>query len=363
MIKRSLEITPKINLNIKKIIQIPNDENLFEKYNNDSVLNKNFKYFSEIVLLTNTKDLYNMIDWLYWHINIAGIDHIMVVDNGAINGLKTVCDMFDNVDYYYEEIHEQAILLNKYFAISEAKYTASIDEDEYIYVNNMKINDVLCMAEISQPNVYKFSLSWINLFSKQMLKSKDPMQSYIETFNCIYNSNNYIEEDNLNYIKTFINKNINHYMINTNNYKEIKLSAIDLVTIDNSTGIDSSNVSIGTVHNPLTLLNKKILPSFNLSNNKYNYGYTNENTNNDINIFPTNICLIHYKYRTEDEWISKIKYNKFPDVNVGYYNRLYNMDKYYTMYNKYSNNFVQYNNLVEIYLQYKNDINKLKQQI
>ena len=332
--------------------------------NNTEIKNNNFKYFSEILLITNTKDLYNIIDFFVYHLYILKFDHIIVVDNGAADGFKDVCKMFGNkISYNYDvDSHEQVYLLNKYLKTSEAHWTVYIDDDEYIVLKQHdNINTFLKDTIINlDKQYYKFSINFVHFFGKDVILDNKNNESYLTLFNYI----NPVEPISLSndatlaYVKSFINNEVLHTYYNANIGSPIKCVLNDDSTVkyfdkldyaDFRSNINAYKSNCATGHNPLTMINNKIFPSYNLSNRKEIYGCFSCNNDGFKNAMINTAYLAHFKYRTVDEYKKKIKYNKFADVENSYYDATYKLDAYYNIYNILKNNFIKNNDLFIIY--------------
>lgn len=327
----------------------------FDLYNNKSLKQNNPDYKYEILLMSNSnskKQLNNLIDWIYWHLNVVGIDHIIFVHNNCKdttiqNKFKNVCDHFKQVDYYYEPVGSQSLIYNKYLPLSKSKYTICIDEDEYIYIKNKKIQDV-----VFDDKFYKFGIPMVNFYANSVLK--DTQEPWLNVFKYICQNEQMLTIDDFIYYKVLVNNSINHYIINS------KTDECCLVSTKNEKIMDSYQIiGNGLVHNPCSILNGEYLPLYNMY---YNKPLFSGMIKNPINVDNTDIFIAHYKYRTESDYTNKIKNNQFSDVSNWYYQYRYILNTFYKIYSN-ANKFMLYDNLSLIYDTIKSECEKLKEKL
>ena len=99
------------------------------------VSKQNKKYYSEIICITNCTDESHLHEWLYWHINIIKIEHLVLIDNTPDGKLEIIAKKF-NVSYKnITGILSQCDIYNDYVNNSEAEWVLPIDDDEYLYMD------------------------------------------------------------------------------------------------------------------------------------------------------------------------------------------------------------------------------------
>lgn len=354
-------------------------DELLSKYNNTGFRDIQFKYNSEILLITNSRkqNFSDMVYWIFYHKNILKFDNIVIVHNNNDDkddqlALMQICKYF-NVDYYYEPVGSQKLIFNKYQKLSEARWMICIDEDEFIYLpDNMTINELIC----NYNNEYKLSLDMINLYSDILLKHKND-KTFLENYRyiCLDDSNrnlifqNETDSHAWTMYKTFVNNKIFHYLMNaTNSLVDRTLFSVKLENNDYKVTLINDNEKfvrsyfkpeIGLVHNPFTMLNKEMIKSYNLTTKEYvkcSYDYNKPNVSVLNNPF-----IAHYKYRTLEEYANKVKYNKFMDVTSSYYDTNYKLDKFCNLYEH--KTVFKVDKLYENYLNHVNEWNIIRHEI
>lgn len=321
------------------------DRSFFIKNNH-----KNKKYLTEIILITNNIS-YNLIFWLIWHLYVIKIEHIKIVFNNITLNNKII-DFLKNK--FTEKIEiavienniSQSEIYTQYVNNSDATWVLPIDDDEYLYLNNQNINDIL-----NNTTSIKISFPWLYMFSEKMKTNTDLSIPYFLNYQ-YFNPN--IEE---HYFKTFINTNYIHLYKECSNVANLKKEIIALNNIQKNTEINIKQI-LGTVHNPITIVNDVFVPSFNVSDDKFYFGYCSYNKNLNFN----NGCILHFKYRSLNEYIKKIENiknnKKFTDLPIQYFESV-TIDEFNKMYSNYQNfkhvdiginmnrQLLNYNNIVE----------------
>ena len=362
MIIKRASFTPKlVGVIPKKLLNIELD---LKGLNKDS-----FTCKSEILLMTNsTKDNFDdLINWIYYHKYIINISQITIVHNNCNDEeskkiLRKICDTF-NIKYYYETEGNQEFIFNKYQPMSTAEWLICIDEDEYIYLNGESLDSILEKYE----NEYKLSLCMINFYSEKLIKDKNNtpwpilFDCYDPTMNSINCESKYYPTST--FFKTFVNNKYKHYLYNDKNNNMVYID-LNKPFIKNSLNRimprkTDNFCNISVVHNPMTIVDNSIKPSYNISLNNYTYAC---DICKSFNIIEQNInyFIAHFKYRTKEEHVKKCLYNKFKDVLDNYY-KTYENDVIDDIYNHGS--FIKYNKLKDAFSPYIDEINKIKSSI
>ncbi len=137
-----------------------------------------FQYFSEIFLLTKTYNLQDLKDWLRWHLEVIGFDHVVLFDNESEEDVESLCkDFGDKVEYHKREgIPWQYELYNEYInAHIKSRWVLPIDDDEFVYVSERyhhRVNEALQSLEAQYPEMNKLCIGWLNLFPEKFLKQR-----------------------------------------------------------------------------------------------------------------------------------------------------------------------------------------------
>lgn len=288
----------------------------------DITFHNNNKYFTEILLITNTTNPYDLKLWIHWHLYYVQFDRITVIDNSNSSIIYDICKDYDRIKYIkHPGKLSQSDIYNNYVNNSDAEWVLPIDDDEFIYLGNFKtIKELINYTLNKNNNTFKISFDNLFLYSGTLLKTRKPDENIFELFNYYCPEVTKMYYDNYVTIKTMCNTTIPHYYVidkqEFTNIKYInlnKISEFDVSTINND--------AMGNIHNPLTLdNNKNFIPSINANRNIIQYGlYTNLYRFNNLNM----PLLLHFKYKTKQEFMNKCKNNIFSDRSTEYYNTCY----------------------------------------
>lgn len=129
------------------------------------------EYYSEAMLLTKSDYVEELECWLEWHLNIVGIDHIVIFDNESTIDVKEVIKRFPDgkIDYsFVSGWPDQLNLYNKHIAKSKAKWILFIDDDEFLYIGDKYGGNIHGLLDSFQNNYHKNKLYvlWVNMFTK-----------------------------------------------------------------------------------------------------------------------------------------------------------------------------------------------------
>ena len=326
------------------------------------------RYLTEALLITNTENIYDIIDWLYWHINIIGFEHIVLIDNDSPVNLNILCKFFGNKIKYIKlpgKLNQNEVY-NKYVNNSDAYWVLPIDDDEFLYISDKYQNNIKNLI-IANDNFkfLKFSFTWMMMFSKKLINTRNLQNTNIfELFDCYYDNEAGFFEDITN-IKTMVNTCAKHYYASDNkNLKKTHFVPVNDLNIDNYEIRVNYNISncydhMATVHNPITILYKTFQHAYNITNNFIDIGYKSHSLVHHLN----DAYLLHFKYKTKSEWDYKVnKRNKFDDVCETYYNNIYTNNAIVNAYNY--NQYFKPNYLPkQLYNKYINNILKIKNNV
>lgn len=127
---------------------------------------RKYAYRTEAVLLTRFASEDDLREWLNWHLYRAGFDRVMVFDNSP-DGLKAVCDEYDEVSYMRVEGNvRQYRLYDSYVNWqSGAEWVMPIDDDEFLDVGGFaSIGDALEHYGKGDPHLMAMAVRWKHLF-------------------------------------------------------------------------------------------------------------------------------------------------------------------------------------------------------
>lgn len=317
------------------------------------------KYLTEAILITSTNNLANITHWLFWYVKIIKFDHIIIIDNDSVPGIKKICEQYTNVTYYYMPGKiSQSELYNKYVNESNAYWVMPVDDDEYLYISdkfNNSINEVIIYLYDYHKEFLKYSFTWAMMFSGELHENRDITKPVIEDFCYTYEGTDFFEH--VVDIKTILFSDVKHMYYN-NPYKTIpcKLEDIDIQCERLSFYPPEWNILypqcefnvMGTVHNPISKLYDTFLHSYNVTNGTVDIGcFTRRHVNINDDVY-----LCHYKYRSKTEWLYKVnKRNEFADSEAYYVSDSSQNDSIIKAY-KYSKDFVLNTNPLKLWEKY-----------
>lgn len=304
------------------------------------------KYYTELILITNSTNINDINVWLSWHINIVKFEHVILIENNNSSYLKQCTDKFNGiVDYYLiPGILSQSELYTKYVNNSNAQWVLPIDDDEYLYISDKFDNNINTYIKYlnQKVNSYKYSFNWHMMFSKYPTYDRNEPIIKHNTELFIAPIDPMVECINL--CKTIVNTDIPHlYVSDNNNHINIEYN----VKICPETNYIRMNKydSTGTVHNPISIINNNLVLTYNEETNQY-YGGLFNNYMLDIN---ANAYLYHYKYRTKQEWETKCQKFKYVDLSTTHVNTNYKNDIFEKVFNFISNKTITDKKLYNMY--------------
>ncbi len=260
-----------------------------------------FRYFSEIFLLTKTYNLQDLKDWLRWHLEVIGFDHVVLFDNESEEDVESFCkNLGDKVEYHKREgIPWQYELYNEYInANIKSRWVLPIDDDEFVYVSERyhhRVNEALQSLEAQYPEMNKLCIGWLNLFPEKFIEQR--------TLGLIENAAGYSHEAASFWaqgdvpVKTFCKM--------TQNYEW------------------ADRLGYHKTHNPFTV-GKEMEPSYLCDGQQIMGSWQETPTNPEADLF-----VAHYQFKSDQEWLWKCVNRKAPSNPLAfrnhplYYRRLY----------------------------------------
>lgn len=316
------------------------------------------KYLSEVLLITDSDNYYNIIDWLYWHLNIIGFEHAVVIDNSQNSILKKIVakNLFgDKVSFHFWPYKlSQTGTYTEFVNKSEAWWVLPIDDDEYLYLNPdyyKNINDIITKSK----NYLKISFNWLMMFSNGLIEQNDKKESYLNKFKYYLNNKNILTANDFEIygsfydVKVMVNTSIKHlYSINKGTDTFVTKKQVNFT--DNNVNYDYEHM--GNVHNPLTYYDKYYF-AYNIAHDIETIGYLSDRPASILD----NAYLMHFKFRTLEEWNYKCyNRNKFSDTRDVFFTRQYLSDNIKKLYDKIHTSLSLCNSAEIIYNKYRNDI-------
>ena len=144
-------------------------------------MNKNFQYFSEIMLLTKSDHPEELYCWLTWHLNILHFDHIVLFDNESNFDVLSVISQFPKEKIEYHLVKgwpDQYKLYNEYLKSPKSLWTIALDDDEYFYISDKYNYNIQNFIEsiYKQYQKNKYYILWTHLLSP------DPIDDYYDLY-------------------------------------------------------------------------------------------------------------------------------------------------------------------------------------
>ena len=72
------------------------DSDSYNNYDFNQPIDKEKLYNTELILITNSNNLNELLYWLYWHINVIGFEHVVLIDNSKENLIQPFISKFGN---------------------------------------------------------------------------------------------------------------------------------------------------------------------------------------------------------------------------------------------------------------------------
>ena len=331
------------NLNNIKIFDVDS----YNNYDFNQPLSTEKLYNTELILITNSNNLNELLYWLYWHLHVIGFEHVVLIDNSTENLISQYISKFGNLVEYVKKpgIISQCEIYNYYVKNSKSKWVLPLDDDEYLYISDKFNHNINTFIQKNNFPVYKYAFNWHMMFSDTIheknndfyvnLYKKECLLSYV-TFDCFW------------CVKTMVNTGINHLYISDNGKVKTELNLANLDMNKNYKHTDSGfsmfKVNhMGSVHNPISKLNNSFIHAYNYNTDDMTVGLFCDNGNRNRDIY-----IAHYKYRDLDSVKFKIDNFHFTDILKQYINDTYNLDNYYNAFNIIKSSLVENDDLYNL---------------
>lgn len=269
------------------------------------------KYFSEILLLTKSLYADELQCWLEWHLNILGVDHIVLFDNESIIDVSQVIKSFpqDKIEYHYiQGWPDQYALYNNYLKKTEAQWVIPLDDDEYLYLSDTykNINQfIISLQDRYHRNM--FYILWVNMLSGDKIYNHSDLYINTHTYYsfeaCRKIAGSWSRDDGWG--KCLFNLD-QEYSFRT----EKHTGHIPLCTNGDNTVV----LVNGTATN---IINPRSIHSDHLFYRK------NER------VFNKDCFIAHYHYRTKEDWVRKCNTWDVSSLHIHLQDKVYVYDKIY----------------------------------
>ena len=299
------------------------------------------KYETEVLLLTNSDNFYNLTFEVNYYLERLKFEHIVILYNGnseLFDKLSKVLECYGGqVELHFIEGRpSQTGLYNEYIEKSHSRWVLPIDDDEYLYISDKYDNNINLLLASQKIKYDKYSFSCLCCISHKSVFRVNPEIPYYKNYHfCLP-----FTHDENDTIKT---------MINTDIYHKYVPDDIEKVPMDNflklSDILYSKYDSMGTVHNPISHDGNNYIHAKNLSNGEINVGRVIRRRFETLDNI--DCCIFHFKYRSREEWRKKIVQFSIIDSSRDYINCCYNIKKYKEIYR--TTNLLDVSNLFNIF--------------
>lgn len=148
------------------------------------------EYLSEALIITKCNNLREIQDWLFWYVDVLGFDCVSLYDNESPVDVKSECDKYSNVTYYFHPgvPQQENTYLDHVNKKRRARWVFPVDDDEFLYLSekyNHSVNTFLKAMEDRVECLGKISVQWVNLVPKEYLEFRDKDSSLLRTHTCI----------------------------------------------------------------------------------------------------------------------------------------------------------------------------------
>jgi len=225
------------------------------------------KYLTEVLLITKTTNLQDFKDWLHYHLDVINFQHAHIMDNESQVDIKMICDSYgDRVSY--EKIIGLPCQYDNYNRYinneSKAWWVLPIDDDEYLWMKNYNnVNDMIMDYSEKWPDMNKLSIRWKNMFPDDP-HAKRENKSLME----------FCKNDNPVWAELFDGGN-----------KPVKTFVKTTIPVNHTIKIGNQT------HNPITDGSKSYMCNGDRLYGNWYYGSGDDD-----------LKLLHYQYKSEDEW-------------------------------------------------------------
>lgn len=308
------------------------DSDSYNNYNFNQPIDKEKLYNTELILITNSNNLKELLYWLYWHINVIGFEHVVLIDNSKENLIQPFISKFGNSITYIKKpgVISQCEIYNYYVKNSKSKWVLPLDDDEYLYISDKFDHSINTFIKKNDLPVYKYAFNWHMMFNDTIIEKNNDFYVNLYQSECPID---YVTFDCFWCVKTMVNTEINHLYVSDNGETpfELKLNNLDMDKnyrhIDSGFSLFKVN-HMGSVHNPISKVNNTFRHAYNYNTDDMTIGLfcNNKERNRDI-------YIAHYKYRDLDSIKFKINNFHFTDIMKQYINDAYNLDNYYNAFN------------------------------
>lgn len=271
------------------------------------------KYFSEIVILTKSLYADELICWLEWHINIMGVDHIVIYDNESPIDILSIVSKFPQGKIEYHFIQgwpDQYTLYNSHLKETESQWVLPLDDDEFLYLSNKYENINTFISTLSQHyNRDMFYILWVSLLSGYKIQEHTDLFINTHTFYsfnaCRKISGSWSRDSDWG-----------KCLINTSHNYEYKSGSKTTGHIPQC--VDNPKITPVLVNgNGTNIINPLSIQTGHLYYRK------------DERVLDTDCFIAHYHYRTKNDWIRKCKSWDVSSLHIDLHDKVYIYDKIY----------------------------------
>lgn len=144
-----------------------------KRFGDEHTYPTSYKYKTEAILLTKYLNEADLDEWLDWHLNKCGFEHIQVFANDLPFDIEQYAKKYNDDRVSFTAVHgivRQYKIYNDYVNTqSQAKWIMPIDDDEYLSFSDefTTIYDVIRYYEQKFPHLNMLAVRWKHMFPKQ----------------------------------------------------------------------------------------------------------------------------------------------------------------------------------------------------
>ena len=132
-----------------------------------------YRYRTEAILLTRYLDETDMDEWIDWHLNKCGFEHIQVFANDLPFDVENYSCKYDDTKVTFVKVPgivRQYKIYNDYISnYSQAQWVMPVDDDEYVEISQEfdNIYDAVCYYEKKMQHLDMLAVRWRHMFPKK----------------------------------------------------------------------------------------------------------------------------------------------------------------------------------------------------
>jgi len=150
-----------------------------KRYGDERRYPSKYRFNTEAILITKYLKEADMDEWIDWHLNHCGFEHIQIFINDPSFDIRKYSSKLDDNRVTIKEVYgdiRQYKIYNEYIAnISEAKWVMPIDDDEYLWIapEFKSIYEAIQYYNRKMAHLNMLAVRWKHLFPKKFHESRN----------------------------------------------------------------------------------------------------------------------------------------------------------------------------------------------